>query len=69
MITKAKIAGITARVLIDSGAEVNHISLGLCQRNQIIAKSETATATMANGFIETLRTTKMPLTVNLGGYT
>ena len=69
MITRAKIAGITARVFIDSGVEVNHISLGFCQRNKIITKSETATETVANGSIETLGTTKLPLTVNLGSYT
>ena len=68
MITKAKITGITARALIDSGAKDNHISLGFCQSNGIITGSETATAAMANGYIETLRATKLTLTVNLGGY-
>ena len=69
MITTAKIAGINARVLIDSGAEINHISLGFCQRHKIATRSETATAVMANGSIINLRTTKLPLTISIGGYT
>ena len=60
MIMQAKIAGITARILIDSGTEVNHISLGFCQRHKIATKNENATATMANGSTEKLRTTKYP---------
>ena len=69
MITKTKIAGISTRVLMDYWAEVSHLSLGFGQHNKIITKSETATAEMANGSIETLRTTKIPLTVNIESYT
>ena len=69
MIISAKVAGITARVLIDSGAEINHISLGFCQSHKIATRSETATAVMANGSIIKLRTAKLPLTINIGGYT
>lgn len=69
MITTAKIAGITARVLIDSGAEINHISLGFCQRHKIATRNETATAVMANGSTIKLRTTKLPLTISIGGCT
>ena len=63
----AKVAGMTARNVIDFGAELNHISLGFCQKHKIATGSENATATMANGSTEKQRTTKHPLTVNIGG--
>ena len=67
MILKAKVSGVNARLLIDSGGEVNHISLGFCQGNRIATKSEDAKATMASGSIESLRTTRSPLAINIGG--
>ena len=57
MIMKAKMAGINARVPIDSGSEVNHISNGFCARNKIATSSESAKVTMFNGFTENLRAT------------
>ena len=69
MITKDKSAGVKAGVLIDSGEEVNYISLEFCRRNKIITKEESATAITANGNFETLRTTVTLLTVNIEEYT
>ena len=69
MIIKAKTVTIKAGVLIDSGAEVNHISLEFCRRNKIGTKEENTAAIMANGYYETLRTTVTPPIANIEGYT
>ena len=40
MITKAKIAGISARVPIDSGTKAYHIPLRFCKSNQLSPKAK-----------------------------
>ena len=48
LVTEARIAGIKARVLIDDGAELNHISKDFCEKHGIVLKEENYTASMAN---------------------
>ena len=52
-----------------SRAEINHISLGFCQRDKISTKEENAAGTIANSTTEILRITEYPFTINIEWYT
>ena len=69
LVTEAKISGIRARILIDDGAELNHISEEFCRKNGIILKDENYTASMANNTSQKLLSTVSPVSVSIGGYT
>ena len=68
LVTKAKISGIRARILIDSGAELNHISQDFCKKHGIVLKEEDYTASMANNTPQELKSTVSPVTISIGGY-
>ena len=69
LVTQARIAGIRARVLIDDGAELNHISQEFCEKHGIVLREENYTATMANNAHQKLLSTTSPVSISLGGYT
>ena len=69
LITNAEFADARARILIDPGAELNHISIDYCKRHKISTKQELVTASMANGTEENMNYTLHPVTISVGGYT
>ncbi len=68
LITNATLSGIRVRILIDDGAELNHISQEFCIRHGISLKQEQYVASMANNTHQKLMSTVHPLTVTFGCY-
>ncbi len=69
LISNPTMSGIFASILVDDGAERNHISQEFCIRHGISRKQEQHIAPMANSTLQKLMTTVHPLIVTFGGYT
>lgn len=69
LITKGYVAGITALILIDDGAEIKHISKEFCRRARIALQKENYEATIANTTKEQLESTVTKIPISIGPYT
>jgi len=68
MITKGSINGISASILIDSGAVLNHISLEFCIKNNVAIKQEDHVALMANKVEQKVGSTEQAVVLSFGPY-
>ena len=70
LIANGHVNGTKARILIDSGAVLNHISAEFCQRNNIKTQEETShVGVMANKVEQSLRSTVSDVQISIGSYT
>jgi len=61
---------VKARILIDTGTVLNHISLEFCQKNGIaLHENDTHVGVMANKVEEKLKSTTSSVTISMGPYT
>ena len=68
LISRGTINGIKARILIDPGAELNHISSDFCSKNSIEVEQDNRIAIMANMTEETVNPTREPCVISIGPY-
>ena len=57
-----------ARILIDTGATLNHISIEFCEKHDILVQEEDHVGIMANKVEQSLNSTKTNVTVSIGPY-
>ncbi len=69
LIINATMFGIRIRILIDDGAELNHISQEFCIRRGWSFEQEEHVASMAKNTHKKLMSTVHPLTLTFGRYT
>ena len=70
LLVNGTINGFKARILVDSGATLNHISRSFCVKHEIpISKEQNRVAIMANNSEEPVDSTKNPVTFSIRGYT
>ena len=68
LVVNGNVNGATARILIDPGAELNHLSIDFCKNHGIAIKQEDRTAIMANNTEESVDSTKNPIALSIGPY-
>ena len=69
MRVSAKIANQDASILIDTGAELNHISSSFCSRFNIPTEPSNQRCILADKTIKNLGVTRDRITVQIKGYT
>jgi len=69
LITFAGINGKPARILIDPGAEISHLSDSFCSRHGIPTQHTFHEAEMANGNSQKMQEVQHPVSINLKSYT
>ena len=68
LVSRGTINGVKARILIDPGAELNHISSDFCLRNSIKVTQESRIAIMANMSEEKVNPTLESCVISIGPY-
>ena len=68
LVTLGSVNGVPALVVIDTGADINHISTDFCKRARICTAAAPYKAQLAKKSSEDLRVTKNKVAISLGSY-